>query len=167
MKSYVFIFLVVLVVLFLLRSRKKKRPASHPLVSQRSYMASSVPALLKNHKVFSSSYLSRYASAYRKSGRAPAFTEKDLLPGVDSSHAAWVLNHCERLASARFSAVSAISNAEKSEAHSVVLTVDRACPGCVKVPGVKTYKVGSRIPVYPCADCSKDQPCIFYYKVIF
>ena len=138
MKCYVFIVIIFLVVLLYKRNRKKKRPVSCPLQSQRSYMASSVPALLKKYKVFTPSYLSRYAASYRKSGRAASFSEKDLLPGFDSDRAFWIKNHCERLAAARFSALSAISNAEKSEAHSVVLTVDRACPGCVKVPDVKT-----------------------------
>lgn len=169
MNVFVFIGLAVLVVLFLFRNRKKKSSRSLPVHvdSRHVYMSSFVPALLEDYKVFSSSYLSRYASQYKKSERFVKFTEKDLLPGVDIDRAIWVYNHCERLAVARYNNLSAISNAEKADASAVALTVSRACPGCSHVPKNKTYKFGTNIPIYPCADCQEDKPCDIWYKAVF
>lgn len=156
-----------------LRARKTRKPrkssGSFALPvdkTERRYMSKNVPLLLQSYGVFSASYLSRFASSYLASGHTPKPEEQELLPGVEPSRASWVLNHCMRLASARYNAERTIKEGRAAEASSVDVKVQRACKSCERVPAEKNYSLSSA-PVYPCADCKEGDFCIFWYKLNF
>lgn len=127
-------------------------------------MAKHIPELLSKFNVFEPSYLSRLSAYYLNNGNVPPFRDDELLAGVMRPRASWVLNHCMRLASARYNNSRMIASAKKGEADYISLNVSRACEGCRKVPQSKMYSPGDRIPLYPCADCKEDNICQIWYK---
>lgn len=130
-------------------------------------MSVNVPQLLQPYNVFAASYLSRFASSYLSSGHTPKPTDQELLPGVEPARASWVLNHCLRLASARYNNARVIKEGRAAEASSVDVKLQRACKSCDRVPAEKNYSLDSEIPIYPCADCDKNDFCLFWYKLNF
>lgn len=172
------IVLIIVIGLFVMLGSQKKAPAKSRKASkknssfalpvdkaERRYMSVNVPALLQSYQVFAASYLSRFASSYLASGHAPKPTEQELLPGVEPSRASWALNHCLRLASARYNAERSIKEGRAAGASSLDVKLQRACKSCERVPAEKNYSLDSDIPVYPCADCQKGDVCVFWYKV--
>lgn len=150
------------------KQKKTQDPFSLPVdKNERRFMSQTVPELLRSYDVFNSYFLSRYASEYLRSGHSPVFKSDELLPGVESSRASWVLNHCIRLASARFNNARVVDEGRVAEASSVDVKLQRPCPSCVRVPAEKTYKLSGEVPVYPCADCQESDFCIFWYKLNF
>lgn len=154
----------------LFKKQKTKKPDAFSLPvdkNERRYMSVNVPQLLQPFEAFTASYLSRFASSYLSSGHTPKPTEQELLPGVEPARASWVLNHCLRLASARYNNARAVDEGRSAEASSVSVKLQRPCGSCSRVPAEKTYKLNSSIPVYPCADCQENDFCIFWYKLNF
>lgn len=166
------VIIIILVAAFILyRATHKKRPRrtrSAPVRSSadayKRYMAKHIPELLSKFSVFEPSYLSRLSAYYLNNGNAPPFRDDELLAGVMRARASWVLNHCMRLASARYNNSRYISSARKGEADFISLNVSRACEGCKKVPQSKLYEPKDKIPLYPCADCKEDNICQIWYK---
>ena len=151
-------------------TKKKKAVDSFSLPvdkAQRRYMSKNVPELLRSYIIFTPAFLSRYASLYLSSGRSARLSDKDILPGVEPARASWVLNHCIRLASARYNNERAIKEARAAEASSLDVKLQRACKSCDRVPAEKNYKLNSSIPIYPCADCDKNDFCVFWYQLNF
>lgn len=179
--NYFVIFIVIgLSVLYVFSSKKKKtskkiKPASSSkprrisvpsvLKEQRRYMAETVPVLLDDYKVLNGCYYSRFAAEYLRTGHTASFLEGDVVEGVEPGHASWVLNHCLQLASARYSAISKIKSAADAEARYIKFDVFRPNPECSLVPKSQKFKVGSNIPVYPCADCKENNICVFFYDL--
>jgi len=171
--------IIIICGVVLLSSRKRAPSKSHKASkkidsfslpvdkNERRYMSKNVPLLLQGFGVFSASYLSRFASSYLASGHAPKFTEQELLSGVEPSRASWVLNHCLRLASARYNNARAVDEGRTAEASSVSVKLQRPCGTCSRVPAEKNYKLNSSVPVYPCVDCQENDFCIFWYKLNF
>lgn len=176
---YVAVVIIIICGVVLLSSRKhapsKSRKASKKIDSfslpvdknERRYMSKNVPLLMQGFGVFSASYLSRFASSYLSSGHTPKPAEQELLPGVEPARASWVLNHCIRLASARYNNERAIKEGRAAEASSLDVKLQRACKSCSRVPVENTYSLDSKIPIYPCADCDKNDFCLFWYKLNF
>ena len=167
--TVLFVFFYSLLIKF--RARKaRKSPAvdsfSLPVdKDERRFMSETVPVLLQDYNVFLPAFLSRYAAQYLSSGSSARFSESDLVEGVESGYAAWVLNHCSRIASARYNNLRVIQNAEKAEADYVVLKLFNTNPACPLVPkSDKKYKAGEPIPLFPCADCKEDKICGIWYK---
>lgn len=166
------VIIIVLVMGFIIyRATRKKRPRGSRSASAktgadayRRYMAKHIPELLSKFSVFEPSYLSRLSAYFLHNGSVPPFRDDEVLAGVERGRASWVLNHCMRLASARYSNSKSISSAKKGEADYISLNVSRACEGCKKVPQSKKYAPGERIPLYPCADCKEDNICQIWYK---
>ena len=180
MSSGVF-FIIVLFVLYALffgkgKKTKRRRTSSAPkknrVVSsgpytqkeQRRFMAETVPVLLQDYNVLHPCYYSRFAAEYLRSGHFAKIEPDDIVDGVEPGYASWVLNHCCYLVSSRFTVIKMIENAQDVEARYIKFSVFRSNPTCSLVPQDKKYKVGDKIPVYPCADCKEDQPCIFSYS---
>ena len=170
------VIIIVLVVGFIIyRAKSKKRPRGTRSVrgpasiktgadAYRKYMAKNIPALLSKFSVFEPSYLSRLSAYYLLNGSVPPFQDGEVLAGVERGRASWVLNHCMRLASARYNNSKSIQNAKKGEADYISLIVSRACEGCKRVPQSQRYAPESRIPLYPCADCKEENICQIWYK---
>jgi len=173
---------IIIICVYVLFSSKKKAPkksrrapAAKKTTSfalpvdkaERRFMSKNVPDLLQGYAVFSASYLSRFASRYLSSGKTARFTEDELLPGVEPERASWVLNHCLRLASARYNAKRTIKEGRAAEASSVDVKLQRACKTCDRVPAENNYSLDSDIPIYPCADCKENDICVFWYKLNF
>ena len=142
---------------------RKNRRGSASQTDQRRYMAESVPALLEDYKLFQPSFFSRFSANYLSTGRYTNLTQDDLLEGAEMSEAWWTYNHCCYLASMRFTSVDKIEKIEDVEARGLRVSVFRSNPSCPNVPQDKLYKAGEPIPVYPCADCKEEKPCIFAY----
>jgi hypothetical protein len=166
------VIIIILVVVFIVyRATHKKRPRRSRSASPRTgadayrrYMAKHIPELLSKFSVFEPSYLSRLSACYLNNGNVPPFRDDEVQTGVERGRASWTLNHCMRLASARYSNSKSISDAKKGEADYISLNVSRGCQGCRKVPQSKKYAPGERIPLYPCADCKEDNICQIWYK---
>lgn len=151
-------------------TKKKKAVDSFSLPvdkAQRRYMSKNVPELLSSFNIFAPAFLSRYSALYLSSGRSASFSQEELLPGVEPARASWVLNHCIRLASARYNNERAIKEGRAAEASSLDVKLQRVCKSCDRVPAEKNYKLNSSIPIYPCADCDKNDFCLFWYKLNF
>jgi hypothetical protein len=174
------IFIIVLFVLYALffdKGKKSKRnktraaPKKSSVVSsgpytqkeQRRFMAETVPALLQDYNVFLPCFYSRFAAEYIQTGHDAKIEQTDIVEGVDAGYAYWVLNHCCYLASMRFPHIKMIENAKDVEARYIKFSVFRSNPSCSLVPQNKKYKVGDKIPIFPCADCKEEKPCIFTY----
>lgn len=142
---------------------KKSNPYALPIKYSYSYHAENLPRLLSSFNVFTSAYLDHISDCYSKNEPTQKFTDSDLLPGVDSGYAAWVLNHCLLLISARKDAIDILANAKKIEAKYIDFDVYRPCKTCNKIPKKKCYKISSSIPVYPCEDCKEENICLFAY----
>lgn len=142
---------------------RKTRRGSASQTDRRRYMAESVPALLEDYKLFQPSFFSRFSADYLNTGRYTNLTQEDLLAGAEMSEALWTYNHCCYLASMRFTSVDKIEKIEDVEARGLRVSVFRSNPACPNVPKDKLYKAGESIPVYPCADCKEEKPCIFAY----
>ena len=147
---------------------KKNKSLELPVdVENRRYIAENVPALLIQFNVFVPSFLSRFSAEYLASGHFARFGDDDLVEGVEPGHASWVLNHCCRLASARYNNLRVIQNAERAEARSVTLKPYKSNPNCSRVPKEKKYKLGQEVPLFPCADCKENEICDIWYKLDF
>lgn len=172
------IIIVLLVGFIIYRVKSKKRPrglkrgSKSPAVTvrvdaHRKYMAKHIPALLSKFSVFEPAYLARLSAYYLNNGNVPPFTDDELLEGVERGRASWTLNHCMRLASARYNNSRSISDAKKAKADYISLKVSRGCESCKKVPQSKLYAQDDRVPLYPCADCKEDNICDIWYKAEF
>ena len=149
-------------------SVKKNKTHVDPYIRKlRRYMAETVPALLDEFHVFVPSFYSRYSARYLKEGKTTAICKDDVVDGVSYGEALWTLNHCERLASARFYAIGVIENAPDAEVKFIDFEVWRPNPDCSRVPQNKVYDVDEEIPIFPCADCKEDNICLFNYKNVF
>lgn len=144
----------------------KRKTFGLPITDFKNYYAEFVPALLERYNLFRPSFLERLASEFLTTGKCAKFTDADLCEGVSNQQAFLVLNHCMRIAAARYSNSTHIKNADSSGARSVSIEIERPCKSCAKVPKNKTYKVG-KVPLYPCFDCDQDDICIFWYKINF
>ncbi len=145
-------------------SKREELVASGVLDPYRLFMAETVPALMQDYNCFAPGYLERFTDQYRRDGTTAKFTGEDLLPGVDSNYAAWVLSHCSLLASNRFNQSRQLEDA-KVAGFDVELKVARANPNCSKVPAEGVFKPNKAL-VYPCADCKEDKPCDIWYKLV-
>lgn len=170
------IIIVLLVGFIIYRLKSKKRPrvsrrgSSSPSVhvdAHRKYMAKNIPVLLSKFSVFHPSYLARLSVYYINNGTVPSFNDNEVLAGIDRGRASWVLNHCMRIASARYNNSRSIANAKKAEADYICLNVSRGCEGCKKVPQSAKYAPDDKIPLYPCANCKEDNLCDIWYKAEF
>jgi hypothetical protein len=171
--AFVVLFVLFYSLLIKLRARKARKGSSIrgsfelPVdVENRRYIAENVPALLVGYNVFVPSFLSRFSAEYLATGHFARFNADELVEGVDPDHASWVLNHCCRLASARYNNLKVIQNAENVEAEYVVLKLFQTNPSCPFVPKKdKKYKAKDEIPLFPCADCKEDKICGIWYKL--
>lgn len=145
---------------------KSKKGFGLPISDFKNYYAETVPLLLERYHLFLPAFLERLASEFLATGKCAKFTDADLREGVSNQQAFLVLNHCMRIAAARYSNSTHIKNADSSGARSVSIEIERPCKSCAKVPKNKTYKVG-KVPLYPCSDCDQDDICIFWYKINF
>ena len=125
--------------------------------------------LVTQYRVVKASYYTRHNAEYLKTDSYTPVKEEDLLPGVECSHANYVMLSCHFLAAQYYNAEDTIQNAKEAEAKYIQLIRDRANPKCDRVIKDKRYslKDNSKIPLYPCSDCLQEKPCTFYYKVIF
>lgn len=166
------LFIVVLVIIGFVKNQKaesqeKKREeltASGVLSPYRDFMSETVPALLVDYETFRPSYFTKFSDQFSRDGSTASFSPEDLLDDVSPDRAAWVLNHCQLIASKRFHQSKSLSDAAEA-GFEVELKVARACPGCPHVPVEKVYNP-AKAPVYPCADCKEEQPCDIWYKVL-
>lgn len=126
-----------------------------------------MPLFLEPYKIFKASFISLLSAQFLRNGSMARFTNEDLLPGVDSSHAFLILNHCMRLVSARYNNTRVIKNASLASAKSITIKIERACPECTRVLSEKKYKKGDDVPLYPCADCKEENICDIWYKIDF
>lgn len=171
--AFILIGVVVLYVLFTswrIRRRAAATSKSDEIVSgpysdeeRRRYIAETVPALLESYKALLPSFYSRFAAEYLRTGRQCKILREDIVDGVNPHYALWCVSHCVYLASMRFYAINQIENAESVEASFIKFRVDRPHPNCPRVPQNKKYKVTDTIPVFPCADCEEERPCLFSY----
>jgi hypothetical protein len=170
------IIIVLLVGFIIYRLKSKKRPrvsrrgsssTSAHVDAHRKYMAKNIPVLLSKFSVFQPSYLARLSAYCINNGTVPSFSNDELLAGVSRGQASWTLNHCMRLASARYNNSRSISDAKKAKADYISMKVSRACEGCKKVPQSQMYAPDDRIPLYPCANCKEDNICDIWYKAEF
>lgn len=149
--------------------RKNKMSVNAPdkLNIERKYISKNLPLLLHRYNIFVPEYLSRIAAQYLKDGTLSSFSETDLLEGVDKNYAAWVLNHCHKIITARQSSLQTLASFKTAEVKKVELKVQRGCPACNKVPSEKLYKITDDIPLYPCEDCKEGYDCQVWYRAIW
>ncbi len=145
------------------KNKKKSNPYALPIKANYSYYAQTLPRLLNSFNVFTPSFLDHISYCYSKNEPTHKFTDSDLLPGVERGYAAWVLNHCLLLVSARKSVIDTLANAKKIEAKYIDFDVFRPCKTCTKIPKKRRYRINSSIPVYPCEDCKEENICLFTY----
>lgn len=147
------------------KNKKKSNPYALPIKANYSYHAQNLPRLLNSFNVFTPSFLDHISYCYSKNEPTQKFTDSDLLPGVERGYAAWVLNHCLLLVSARKNVVDTLSNAKNVEVKYIDFEVFRPCPSCNRIPKKKRYKLSDSIPVYPCEDCKEENICLFAYNL--
>lgn len=169
--TVLFVFFYSLLIKIRARKARKSKPASDSFslpvdVENRRYMAENVPELLIPYNVFAPSFLSRFSAEYLASGHFARFKIDELVDGVEPGYASWVLNHCCRLATARYNSLRLIQSAESVEAEYVVLKSFNINPACSRAPKKdKKYKVGEEVPLFPCADCKENKICGIWYKL--
>ncbi len=147
------------------RSKNKSNPFALPIAADYSYQAENLPRILNTFNVFTPAFLDHVHNCYSKNEPTQSFADSDLLPDVERGYAAWVLNHCLRLVSARKNVVDTLANAKNVEVKYIDFEVFRPCPTCGKIPKNKRYKISSSIPVFPCEDCKEENICLFAYNL--